>query len=129
LAPADGVVVYARNDVPDQPKPGKADRDLFVGLPEPMWAVGGNCVVLDHGNDEFSYLGHLQKSSVTVEKGAKVKQGQVLGLLGSSGNAQGPHLHYHLMAGGVMYRSDGLPSRFLNVADGVPRQGRFAEAK
>jgi murein DD-endopeptidase MepM/ murein hydrolase activator NlpD len=94
-----------------------------------MWAVGGNCVVLDHGNGEFSFLGHMQKGSVRVEKGGKVKQGQVLGLLGSSGSAQGPHLHYHLMAGGVIFHSDGLPSRFVNVSDGAPRQGRYSEAK
>ena len=129
LAPGDGVVVYSRNDVQDQPKPGNVDSMLFLGLPEPMWAVGGNCIVLDHGNSEFSFLGHMQQGSVRVVKGAMVKHGQVLGLLGSSGSAQGPHLHYHLMAGGVIFRSDGLPSRFINVSEGVPRQGRYSEAK
>jgi len=129
LAPANGVVVYARNDVPNQARPGAVDRKLLQALPDPIWAAGGNCIVLDHGNDEYSYLGHLQQGSVQVGKGDHVRQGQLLGRLGSSGNAQGPHLHYHLMAGSVIYRSDGLPSRFINVPDGIPRQGHFSEAK
>jgi murein DD-endopeptidase MepM/ murein hydrolase activator NlpD len=129
IAPADGRVVYARNDVQDNPHPDLILINVFVKLPEPMWAVAGNVVVIDHGNGEFSLLAHMQKGSVRVKAGDKVKQGQVLGLLGNSGNSDGPHLHYQLMAGGVIYRSDGLPSHFENLEIPLPKRGVFLEAK
>jgi murein DD-endopeptidase MepM/ murein hydrolase activator NlpD len=115
LAPADGVVVFARNDVPDNPRPGTIDLSSLGQLPDPVNAIAGNNVILDHGNGEYSLLGHLIQGSVRVESGQRVTQGQVLGLLGNSGNSDAPHLHYHLMAGPVLFQSDGLPARFGNV--------------
>jgi len=129
IAPADGTVVYARNDVQDNPRPGVILINVFVKLPEPMWAVAGNVVVIDHGNGEFSLLAHMQKGSVRVKAGDKIRQGQVLGLLGNSGNSDAPHLHYQLMAAGVIYRSDGLPSHFENIESPLPKRGVFLEAK
>lgn len=117
LAPADGTIVFARNDVPDNKQPGKIDSKVFMSLPNPMWAVGGNNVVIDHGNGEFSLLAHLQKGSVRVKEGDAVKIGDVIGLLGNSGNSDAPHLHYHLMACKTIFQCDGLPSRFDNVYD------------
>jgi murein DD-endopeptidase MepM/ murein hydrolase activator NlpD len=129
IAPADGLIVYARNDVQDNPRPGAILINVFVKLREPMWAVAGNVVVIDHGNGEFSLLAHMQKGSVRVKAGDKVRQGDVLGLLGNSGNSDAPHLHYQLMAGGVIYRNDGLPSRFSNLEIPLPKRGVFLEAK
>ncbi|HJU56129.1 MAG TPA: M23 family metallopeptidase [Pyrinomonadaceae bacterium] len=129
LAPAGGAVIYSRNDVPDNSRPGVFDIDLLKKLPEPVWAIGGNCVVIDHGNGEFSFLAHMQKGSVLVKTGDRVKQGQAIGLLGSSGRSQAPHLHYHLMAGSILFRSDGLPSRFENLEIEVPKRGLYLEAK
>ena len=40
IAPADGVVVYARNDVPDQPRPGTIDSSIYEHLPKPDYAKG-----------------------------------------------------------------------------------------
>jgi len=129
IAPAAGIVTYARNDVPDNPKPGTVDRDALAKMPEPMWAAAGNCVVIDHGNGEFSLLAHMQQGSVRVKTGDHVDQGSPIGLLGNSGNAYAPHLHYHLMAGPTIFRSDGLPSRFENTDVPVPRRGNYVEAK
>lgn len=129
IAPADGTIVYARNDVQDNPRPNLIQTNIFLKLPEPMWTIAGNVVVIDHGNGEFSLLAHMQKGSVRVKTGDKVKQGQVLGLLGNSGNSDGPHLHYQLMAGGLLYRNDGLPSHFDNLESPVPKRGVFLEAK
>ena len=129
LAPAGGVVVYARNDVGDNPKPGTVDPDSLAKLPDAMWAVGGNCVVIDHGNGEFSFLAHMQHGSVRVMKGDTIEQGAVIGLLGNSGNSYAPHLHYHLMAGPAIFRSDPLPSRFENTDVPVPKRGQYLEAK
>ena len=129
IAPADGTIVYARNDVPDNTRPGVIQTNIFLKLPDPEWAIGGNVVVIDHGNGEYSFLAHMQKGSVRVKAGDKVKQGDVLGLLGNSGNSDGPHLHYHLMAGPALFRSDGLPSRFTNLETPVPKRGIYLEAK
>jgi murein DD-endopeptidase MepM/ murein hydrolase activator NlpD len=129
LAPAAGTVSYARNDVPDNPGMDSADLDMLAGLPDQPWPVAGNVVVIDHGTGEFSLLAHMQQGSVRVKKGDRVEQGQVIGLLGNSGNSSGPHLHYHLMDGPLLYRSNSLPSRFENIDGGTPAQGEMLEAK
>ena len=61
------------------------------------------------GNGFFAFYGHLQKGSVTVNRGERVKRGQVLGRLGNSGNSSAPHLHFHIMNGPSVLGSDGLP--------------------
>ena len=114
VAPGDGTVVYARNDVPDQPTPGTVDRS-YLNLPDPLHAVAGNNLLIDHGNGEYSSLGHLQHGSVRAKVGDTVTRGQVIGKVGSSGPSEHPHLHYQLMAGTHLTRSDGLPSQFVNV--------------
>jgi murein DD-endopeptidase MepM/ murein hydrolase activator NlpD len=129
LAPAGGTIAYARNDVPDNPGMDSADLNRLAGLPDQPWPVAGNVVVIDHGTGEFSLLAHLQQGSVRVKKGDRVEPGQVLGLLGNSGNSSGPHLHYHLMDGPLLYRSNSLPSRFENIDGGTPAQGEMLEAK
>lgn len=129
IVPGDGVVSYARNDVPSNPAPGQIDMKMLESMPEPNWSVAGNVVVIDHGNGEFSCFGHMQPGSVRVKRGQRVKQGQVIGLLGNSGHSQGPHVHYHLMNGPLLFKSDGLPSRFENVEGGTPVQGNPSEAK
>jgi murein DD-endopeptidase MepM/ murein hydrolase activator NlpD len=129
IAPAGGVVTYTRNDVPDNAAPGVIDMGRLQNLPEQPWPAAGNVVVIDHGTGEYSLLGHMQKGSVRVKRGDRVKQGEVLGLLGNSGHSQAPHLHYHLMDGEQLFRSDGLPSRFENIDGGTPTYGLTLEAK
>jgi hypothetical protein len=129
IAPGSGTIVYARNDVPDNPGPGSPDQQVILKLPDQPWPVAGNVVVIDHGGGEFSLLAHMQKGSVRVKVGQHVDAGTVLGLLGNSGNSEGPHLHYHLMAGPVLYKSDPLPARFDNIDGGYPAFGQMLEAK
>jgi hypothetical protein len=114
IAPADGVVVYARNDVPDQPRPGTVDTSIQGHLPDPGYTGPGNHVLLNHGNNEYSSLGHMQHGSVRIKKGDRVKSGDVVGLAGNS-NSPIPHLHYHLTNGEHLFLADGLPSKFENV--------------
>ena len=54
----------------------------------------GNYVVIDHGNEIVSLYGHLSSRSVSV--GDYVTKGQVIGVMGQTGNAQGIHLHFEL---------------------------------
>lgn len=91
LATGCGTVVYSRNDVPDNIRPGETDVNLFSKLPDPLWAIGGNSIVIDHGNGESSFLAHMQKGSIRVKAGDTVQQGQVIGLLGSPGHADAAH--------------------------------------
>lgn len=125
LAPADGIVTYARNDVPDQPQAGISDKSTYESLPDPIWAIGGNSVVIDHENGEYSFLMHMQCGSVVVNRGDRVQQGQVIGKLGNSGNSNGPHLHYHLQAGPKAFAHDGLPLRFVNLPNAQFSRGTF----
>ena len=112
IAPADGTVVYARNnDVPDM----LTKRGFLATLPDPKTAVGGNLVVIDHGSGEFSLFAHMHQGSVRVKVGDRVKQGQVIGLMGAAGSPGIPHLHYQLQAGPGVFDSDGLPSQFENI--------------
>lgn len=119
IAPAAGTVVFARNDHVDQPVAGKSDPAYFI--PEyPRGGDPGNYVVIDHGNGEFSMIAHMQEGSVTVSAGQRVSQGQVLGLMGNSGDTSGPHVHYQLQNGPDWERSDALPVTFENVASLAP---------
>jgi Peptidase family M23 len=116
IAPADGEVVYARNDVPDQPRPGTVDRSIYMNMSDPSYAIPGNHVLLNHGNSEYSSLGHMRYGSVPVKTGDRVKRGDVVGLVGSAGSSELPHLHYQLTDGAHLFLADGLPSRFENVS-------------
>jgi murein DD-endopeptidase MepM/ murein hydrolase activator NlpD len=137
IAPADGFVVHARDDIPENEKPFTLpDWDSFKQYPNWLNAAAGNNVVIDHGDSEYSMLGHLKHGTVTVQEGARVKQGQQIGCLGNSGNSDAPHLHYHLMDGPEIFMQDGLPSRFENVEllgykmkVSSPKRGLFLLAK
>lgn len=108
LAPGPGTVAVALDGIEDS-KPGTMNET----------APGGNHVVIDHGNGEFSFLAHLKKGSVRVKKGDKVQSGAPLGLCGNSGRSSEPHLHYHLQTTPVFFEGEGLPAQFLSyVADG-----------
>jgi hypothetical protein len=110
VAPADGVVAYARNDVPNMMMP----KD-YLKLRDPHWAIGGNIILINHGNGEVSLFAHNQYGSVRVKKGDHVKQGQVIALMGCSGSPGHTHLHYQLQAGTRLFSSDGLPTQFANL--------------
>ncbi|HET7275314.1 MAG TPA: M23 family metallopeptidase [Longimicrobiaceae bacterium] len=108
LAPAAGRVVTAVDSLPDN----------LPGVMNPA-APAGNHVIIDHGDDEFSLLGHLQSGSVTVEVGDTVESGETLGMCGNSGNSSEPHLHHHLQTEGSFGEGVGLPVYFNGYwADG-----------
>ncbi len=54
----------------------------------------GRLVVIDHGNGWETRFAHLKR--IKVEKGKKVRRGALVGTVGKSGNASGPHLHYEI---------------------------------
>jgi hypothetical protein len=101
-----GRVVAARDGEPDD---RRVDR---AALAERATAVGGNYVVIDHLNGEYSWFGHLKQGSVKVRPGQLVKQGEVIGQVGASGDSLFPHLHYELRTGPGIQGVEGLPSYF-----------------
>ncbi len=56
----------------------------------------GNLVILKHPNGYRTYYGHLSKLGSGIKNGIKVKQGEIIGNVGSTGIATGPHLHYEI---------------------------------
>ena len=86
LAPADGVVVSMENNVEDNEPVGTFNEE------QPF----GNYVILDHGNEEFSYLVHFKHQSIVVKQGDKIKQGDLFGLVGNSGHSSEPHIQFHV---------------------------------
>lgn len=104
LAPGDGTVVEAIDDLPDQ----------AIGASDPQNAYG-NVVVIDHGNEEFSVVAHMKAGSVRVEAGNRVARGDVIGLCGNSGNTSEPHIHFQLQDGPDRFDAEGLPVRFRGV--------------
>ena len=81
----------------------------------------GNCVVIKHGYGYETLYGHM--SRVDVQVGQKVKKGQRIGLIGSTGSSTGPHCHYEVhMSGNVVnplqFCLDGLtPSEYQSLAN------------
>ncbi|MFG1346565.1 M23 family metallopeptidase [Xanthobacter autotrophicus DSM 431] len=74
--------------------------------------IGGNMLVIDIGGGNFAFYAHLQPGSLKVKLGDKVKAGDVIGLLGNTGNSTAPHLHFHVMDGPSPLDANGLPYVF-----------------
>lgn len=98
IAPADGVVVVADDGVADNVPNRAAAGNLY-----------GNLLVIDHGTEEFTLLGHLKKGSLLVKPGDRVTQGQRLARVGNSGMSTEPHLHFQLMDTADWRTAHGLP--------------------
>ena len=61
----------------------------------------GNVVIIKHDNGVSTVYGHLSKFGEGLRKNAKVVQGDIIGYVGMTGMATGPHLHYEFLVGGV----------------------------
>jgi murein DD-endopeptidase len=103
-AVADGVVTEVKDGIP-QNIPGGKSR----AVPITLETIGGNHVIVDLGGGIYAFYAHLQPRSLLVKLGDHVKQGQVLALLGNSGNSTQPHLHFHLIDHNSPLGGEGLP--------------------
>ncbi len=61
----------------------------------------GNHVIIDHGSGYDTLYGHMISGSVQVKQGQEVKEGDVIGYVGTSGNSSGPHLHFEIRQNNV----------------------------
>jgi murein DD-endopeptidase MepM/ murein hydrolase activator NlpD len=115
LAVADAVVVGVKDGIPEN-IPGATSR----AVPITLETVGGNYVILDLGRGRYAFYAHLRPGSLRVKTGDKVRRGQVLGLVGNSGNSTEPHLHFHVSNANSPLASEGLPYAF----ESFEQQGR-----
>jgi murein DD-endopeptidase MepM/ murein hydrolase activator NlpD len=102
IAAADATVVKVVDGLPQQ-KPGEFPQGI---TPE---EADGNSVILDIGGGNYALYAHFQPGSIRVKEGDRVERGDVLALVGSSGNSLAPHLHFHVMDGPLSLASNGLP--------------------
>jgi len=63
----------------------------------------GNLVIIKHPNGYESYYGHLSKYGKGIKKGVRVKQGQIIGYVGATGLATGPHLDFRIKKNGKFF--------------------------
>ena len=81
---------------------------------------GGNCVKIRHNSTYETIYAHMSKFGRGIKEGTKVKQGQIIGYVGSTGLSTGPHLHYEVIINGKKVNSQKLklPSgKILNKDD------------
>ena len=69
---------------------------------------GGNCVVIKHNSTYKTVYAHMSKFASGIRSGVRVKQGQVIGFVGSTGKSTGPHLHYEVIVNGKRINSQTL---------------------
>lgn len=110
LAPADGIVAEVHggereSSISKYNLPNCAAKDIC-----------GNHILIDHGDEEYSLLAHLQPEGILVKAGDSVKRGQPLARCGNSGNTSEPHLHFQLQKGKSFFCSPGLPITFTGVS-------------
>lgn len=116
-APATGVVVSVANDVPDNRVDGGRLKGPDDAPTDFLKAALGNHVIIRHRPDEFTLLAHLRAGTVRQAVGDTVRNGQVVGEIGFSGDT-GFHVHLHqMLMNAPTFSAEGLPSYF----DGVQR--------
>ena len=69
---------------------------------------GGNCVKIKHNRVYQTVYAHMSKFGKGIKKGTRVKQGQIIGYVGSTGLSTGPHLHYEVIENGKKINSQKL---------------------
>jgi hypothetical protein len=116
VAVADARVASIKDGIPDNVPANRAPPGMTLDT------MGGNMVVLDLGNGLYAFYSHLQPGSLRVRPGDLVRVGQVLGLVGNSGNGNAPHFHFQVSDGPSLLLSDGVPFVFdLFVHEGITR--------
>jgi murein DD-endopeptidase len=104
LAVADAEVVAVKDGIPEN-----VPQSPTRAVPITLETIGGNHVILRLGDGRFAFYAHLKPGSLRVKLGDRVRRGQVLGLLGNSGNSTEPHLHFHLADANSPLASEGIP--------------------
>jgi len=103
-SPCDGEVVLAVDGVKDN-IPGEMNT-MFIY---------GNTVVIKTANNEYLLFAHFKQQSIKVKQGDKIKQGQLLGHCGNSGNSSEAHIHFHIQSQEGMTDATGIKCYFDKI--------------
>ncbi len=124
LAVANALVVTVIDGQPEQ-TPGAYPTNI------PIEDADGNSVILDLGNRRYALYAHMQPGSIKVHRGEHVHPGQVIGLVGDTGNSIVPHLHFQVTNGPSSLASNGLPYEIteFEVTGKTPGTKAFDEAE
>ena len=83
---------------------------------------GGNCVKIRHNSSYSTVYAHMSKFAIATKKGRRVKQGEIIGYVGSTGKSTGPHLHYE-----VIYNGKRVNSQTLKLPSGKILKDKYRE--
>ena len=83
---------------------------------------GGNCIKIKHNSTYQTVYAHLSKFAQGIKVGKRVKQGQTIGYVGSTGKSTGPHLHYEVIESGKK-----INSQTLKLPSGKALKGKARE--
>ena len=83
---------------------------------------GGNCIVIKHNSTYQTIYAHMSKFAKGIRNGVRVKQGQTIGYVGSTGKSTGPHLHYEVLINGKRVNSQTLKLPSGKVLKGDERK-------
>ena len=94
---------------------GKITRSRWCG-------GGGNCVKIKHNSAYSTLYAHMSKFGRGIKEGVRVKQGQIIGYVGSTGMSTGPHLHYEVIENGIKVNSQKLKLPSGKILKGKARE-------
>ena len=83
---------------------------------------GGNCIKIRHNSTYQTVYAHMSKFARGIKTGARVKQGQTIGYVGSTGKSTGPHLHYEVLVNGKKVNSQKLKLPSGKILKGKERK-------
>jgi len=83
---------------------------------------GGNCVKIKHNSTYETIYAHMKAFAKGIKEGRKVRQGQIIGYVGSTGLSTGPHLHYEVLVNGKKVNSQRLKLPSGKILKGVERK-------
>ena len=83
---------------------------------------GGNCIKIKHNSTYQTIYAHLKNFASGIKSGVRVKQGQIIGYVGSTGKSTGPHLHYEVIENGKKINSQTLKLPSGKVLKGKDRE-------
>jgi murein DD-endopeptidase len=126
LAVANGLISDLRDGVRENDPTSEAKA-----VPINLETASGNYIIIDLGGGRYAFYAHLQPGSLRVHVGDHVKAGQTIALLGNSGNADAPHLHFQVMDRNSPLAAEGLPYVFhrFTVEGTLPSLNLIADGK
>ena len=83
---------------------------------------GGNCIKIRHNSTYQTIYAHMSKFARGIKNGVRVKQGQIIGYVGSTGKSTGPHLHYEVIVNGKKVNSQKLKLPSGKILEGKERK-------